>query len=212
MSCSEFGASLTENQSFCTACGSPVHDTGPVQECVASATVEAGPGRGSSRTGKMQFVWIGIEAVAIIAIAGTAFLLRPRASRPITKVVVVPENQLWVPAGIFVSQCTAITVQASGNVSMGGRWTPLSSASRQQVCPGSGFPLPQGPCWALIGRAGDQETSFYLGIQSIVRSPASGQLFLGVNDDQLGNNSGNWTAYGLSVLAIALSPRAESFP
>ncbi|MGH9775631.1 MAG: hypothetical protein ACRD50_11860 [Candidatus Acidiferrales bacterium] len=57
-----------------------------------------------------------------------------------------------------------------------------------------GFPAGQLPCWSLIGRIGEQGTTFYVGNGIKIRAPHTGQLFLGVNDDRLDDNSGSWIA------------------
>ena len=54
----------------------------------------------------------------------------------------------------------------------------------------SNAPLPQEPAGALLGRIGS--TVFLIGGQSSVRMPATGRLYLSVNDDHLPDNSGEY--------------------
>jgi len=50
------------------------------------------------------------------------------------------------------------------------------------------------PVGALIGRVGNNGKPFAIGMQTQpLPMPASGRLFLGVNDNELGDNSGAFT-------------------
>lgn len=109
--------------------------------------------------------------------------------------VTVPANQAWTATGSFVNPGDVVVVSASGNVSMGGGWPPMPPMGRPPNCGGrSGFPAGQLPCWSLIGRIGENGEMFYVGSKIAFRASLPGQLFLGVNDDNLGDNSSNWTA------------------
>jgi hypothetical protein len=52
-----------------------------------------------------------------------------------------------------------------------------------------GAPLPQELAGALVARIGNGRP-FAIGNNTTVTMPDSGQLFLGVNDDSLGDNAG----------------------
>ena len=52
-------------------------------------------------------------------------------------------------------------------------------------------PLPSALAGALIGRIGNG-APFGIGNQTLVPMPATGELFLGVNDDEVGDNSGGF--------------------
>ena len=52
-------------------------------------------------------------------------------------------------------------------------------------------PLRNQPAGILIARVGNAAT-FAVGDRRTVRAPASGELFLGVNDDFLGDNRGEY--------------------
>jgi hypothetical protein len=47
------------------------------------------------------------------------------------------------------------------------------------------------PEGGLIARVGNSQV-FYVGDRNAVRAPANGRLYLGVNDGDLGNNSGDF--------------------
>jgi hypothetical protein len=88
----------------------------------------------------------------------------------------------------------AVTISASGAVSMGGGWAPGPPEGLAKTCKKIGFPAPNLRCWSLIGRVGEDGTPFYVGNGLLLHASTSGELYLGVNDDQLGDNSGSWTA------------------
>jgi hypothetical protein len=56
-----------------------------------------------------------------------------------------------------------------------------------------GRPIPNRPAAALIGRVGETNEYFFIGDDSgPVRVRGCGRLFLGINDDFLGDNSGSF--------------------
>jgi hypothetical protein len=44
---------------------------------------------------------------------------------------------------------------------------------------------------ALIGRVGNSQP-FFIGVDGRFQAPAAGQLFLGINDSQFGDNEGSY--------------------
>ena len=52
-------------------------------------------------------------------------------------------------------------------------------------------PLSNAPAGALIGRIGNAP-AFAIGDQRSITAPASGPLFLGINDDHVADNSGHF--------------------
>ena len=54
------------------------------------------------------------------------------------------------------------------------------------------YPVATAPAGALIGRIGNG-AAFGIGSQTAITAPATGRLFLGVNDDGFGDNSGAFT-------------------
>ena len=127
-----------------------------------------------------------------------------------TRTIVVPGNQAWTPTGFNLGAGDAVEISASGNVSMGAGWPPMPPTGRPPDCGGrGGFPAPGLPCWSLIGRIGEQGIMFYVGSRITFRAPTSGQLFLGVNDNVLGDNSGGWTATVLVKPALVSTPNSQ---
>ena len=75
------------------------------------------------------------------------------------------------------------------------------AAGRAAFAPGA--PLPRALAGALLGRIGSGQP-FAIGNLTSVVMPADGELFLGVNDDGLNDNSGQFT---VTVTAAARANR-----
>lgn len=107
--------------------------------------------------------------------------------------VTVPGNQAWTATGFSVRQGDMVRFNASGEV----MWSPEAA---DRALPGGAItqrksgnpPVREAPGGALVGRI-DAGKAFLVGNQGSVRMPASGQLFLGINDDIVGDNSGAFT-------------------
>ena len=106
--------------------------------------------------------------------------------------VVVPGNQQWVSTGINVRRGEVVTFQSTGEVRLsndGGDLSGVAGSRRQRYAPGS--PMPQHFAGALIGRIGNG-APFPIGDQTSIPMPASGMLWLGINDDSIGDNAGQY--------------------
>jgi hypothetical protein len=106
--------------------------------------------------------------------------------------VTVVGNQQWTPTGFAVRRGEMIRFNATGEVmwspEAADRATPRGAASGRK----SGNPPVAGaPGGALIGRIGNGQ-AFIVGSQPGVRMPASGMLFLGINDDVVDDNTGDF--------------------
>jgi hypothetical protein len=106
--------------------------------------------------------------------------------------VVVDASRGWTDTGIYVRRGEVIRVMANGTVQ-------LSTDGRDTADPGgsvTGRRAPSAPlrnrvAGALIARVGDSEPIFVGAAQSF-RAPQDGEVFLGVNDDHLGDNRGEF--------------------
>ena len=54
-------------------------------------------------------------------------------------------------------------------------------------------PIPQALAGALIGRIGARGAAFGIGDQQSVVMPDAGELYLGINDDEVSDNQGAFT-------------------
>jgi len=111
-----------------------------------------------------------------------------------TRTITVPGNQLWTPTGIRVSQGDRLQLQASGQISLRPNDAKdvagVAGSLQQRYAPNS--PMPRAFAGALIGRI-DSGQPFGIGNQTSIIAPASGLLYLGVNDDTVNDNSGQFT-------------------
>ncbi len=114
---------------------------------------------------------------------------RPRGLRE--REVRVPARTGWIDTGIMVREGQRIYVEATGRV----RWGP----GRQDGPEGEddsprnpNRPIPNRPGAALIGRVGNDAPFFIGADQDAIRLRGSGTLFLGVNDDVLDDNAGEF--------------------
>jgi hypothetical protein len=107
--------------------------------------------------------------------------------------IAVPGNQQWTPTGMTVRRGDVLTFNTTGEVRLGtGEGADVAgsggSLARRYA---EGAPLPRNYAGALIARVGNGQP-FPIGDQTRVTMPAAGQLFLGINDDHVPDNSGGF--------------------
>jgi hypothetical protein len=110
-----------------------------------------------------------------------------------SRTITVPANQLWTPTGIRVNQGDRLQIQASGQITL-----QPNNPKDVAIPPGSliqrfapNSPMPKVLAGALIGRI-DGGQPFGIGNLSSIVAPASGMLYLGVNDDVVSDNTGQF--------------------
>jgi hypothetical protein len=106
----------------------------------------------------------------------------------------VPGNEQWTPTNIQVHDGDVLHFQSSGSV----RFSPDSAdnagpAGAQNRHTVAGAPLPRTPAGSLLIRIGENGPVLPLSDQKEVRMTADGMLFLGVNDDNVSDNTGRFT-------------------
>jgi hypothetical protein len=105
--------------------------------------------------------------------------------------VVVPGNRSWTDTGITVRAGDVFRVDTSGYIN----WGPNRSddANGEVNSPyNTARPIPNRAGGSLIGRIGNGAPFFIgAGVQSF-RAGTSGRLYVGINDDYLGDNSGSF--------------------
>lgn len=115
----------------------------------------------------------------------------PRGMRE--RQVVVLANQRWIDTGIDVRSGQPLYFESSGEVRWGPRNRKDGPAGEQNSPRNELRPIPDRPAAALIGRIGDGQDVFFVGSElGPFRARQSGRLFLGINDDWLEDNSGNF--------------------
>src|SRR5438270_10888177 len=127
----------------------------------------------------------------------------------------VSSLNVWTDTGVKLRAGTSITITASGVIHFGSGainqvsppgipWGRTCSAIAARLGRGTGWPAPGLNCWSLIGRIGSG-TPFEVGNRRALRVARDGELFLGVNDNSLTDNSGTWSA-AIAVAAATTSP------
>jgi len=110
-----------------------------------------------------------------------------------SRTISVPSTRQWTPTSIRVNQGDRIEIQASGEIQLsqantGDRARVAGSLAHRYA---AGAPLPKAFAGALIGRI-DNGRPFGIGNQTSIVAPAGGLLYLGINDDALAGNSGQF--------------------
>lgn len=127
-------------------------------------------------------------AAAAAAPAGSTLSMPASASG-----VRVPANQPWTSTGIRVTEGQSVTFSVQGEVQLStsgdDRATAAGASGNRRAADRA--PLPSALAGALVGRIGNG-APFGIGNQTVVPMPATGELFLGVNDDEVGDNSGGF--------------------
>lgn len=104
--------------------------------------------------------------------------------------IAVMANQAWTNTGLTVRQGQTVMFQSSGQVRIGAdRGEVATVTGRAGSLVGYNGTLPGVLRGALIGRIGNGRP-FGIGDQTAIPMPASGLLYLGVNDDDYADNSG----------------------
>ena len=109
------------------------------------------------------------------------------------RTVVVPANVQWTNTGFTVAQGQRLRFEPSGEIRL--------SLNGEDTASGSGATsgrradkatIPSLPVGALIGRVNNGEPFAIGGTNDAIVIPGTGRLFLGVNDDHVPDNSGNF--------------------
>ena len=106
--------------------------------------------------------------------------------------ITVQANQPWTSTGITVRRGQTLTFQTTGEVQLStdGEDTANADGAKKGRY-AANAPMKQVLAGALIGRIGNG-APFAIGNQTSIVAPASGVLFLGVNDDGFEDNKGNF--------------------
>ena len=102
----------------------------------------------------------------------------------------VPAERTWYDTGIDLERGEMISLLASGSIdfgpaSIGPEGYAADEHDQYNVVPCSDHA-------ALIGRVGTDGEPFFLGVEAVTVATAAGRLYLGVNDTDVGNNSGSF--------------------
>ncbi len=135
-------------------------------------------------------VYLGNFPRAQSASGGSTGLSMPESASGVR----VPANQRWTSTGVRVAEGQTVIFTVQGEVQLSTSQEDRAGAAGSPTGRrAAGAPLPDVLAGALIGRVGNG-APFAIGNQTTVPMPAAGELFLGVNDDELADNSGGFVA------------------
>src|SRR5215203_923897 len=168
---------------------------------VGLTAIYIGQQHGQRVEGKVKWTWLGhwnqeVQGVwyaTFVEPGSTASASRP-AQQEVT--VSIAPARLWTDTGILLERGQSITVRAHGTMN----WYTGACEGKCLSTP-AGIPCPGRTtkpfgltCMSLIGRIGQSGAPFEVGESLAFKAPAAGKLFLGVNDEYLPDNTGEWTA------------------
>lgn len=108
------------------------------------------------------------------------------------QVVTVSGTDRWADTGIVVRAGDTLVFDVDGTVQLSNDGNDIASAAGSRSGrQANDAPLRDRPAGALIARIGSSAPLF-VGNRRTLRAPASGRLYLGVNDDYLADNSGEF--------------------
>ena len=106
--------------------------------------------------------------------------------------VMVRAAERWTNTGVSVRAGDVVRIESAGKVQLSADAADTSGpggAGPGRRAPSA--PMPDHPAGGLIARIGNSRP-FFVGADPMVRANASGQLYLGVNDDYLVDNRGEF--------------------
>jgi hypothetical protein len=103
----------------------------------------------------------------------------------------IPGNRQWTETDVNVRAGETLELRTAGEVEYAPNAKVSAAGAPRRTPGGADVPIPNAPAGALIGRV-DNGQPFLIGRNTSVRVPASGTLFLGINDDNVSDNSGDF--------------------
>jgi hypothetical protein len=105
----------------------------------------------------------------------------------------VPGNQPWTATNVTVKRGQQIRLNASGSVNISAAANAGPNGNPAATVASSRYPLSNAPVGALIAKIGNGRPFMVGAPADPISMTANGQLFLGVNDDNFGDNTGNYS-------------------
>lgn len=113
--------------------------------------------------------------------------------------ITVPANQAWTDTGLVVRRGDRVSVSATGDIMIAPNASSGTGGNPGATVAGTRYPLNGTPAGALIGRIGNGTPFLASGPEFV--ATATGRLMLGINDNILEDNTGNFV--------VTLSPRSR---
>src|SRR5206468_2333194 len=132
----------------------------------------------------------GSARQALNAISASPAAVATTGQNANSRTVTVNANTQWNDTGVTVKKGDRVSFQTTGQIKFGQGAEQTAGPDGNGNSMNPGYPVPVVGAGALIGKVGNS-AAFPIGsnTQPIVM-PADGRLYLGVNDNQLGDNSG----------------------
>jgi len=134
---------------------------------------------------------IYVNPMPVAASAGQAATAGAPAPIP-AGAITVPANQAWTDTGISVRRRERLIFNGVGDVMISPSASSGVNGSPAVTNPAARYPLQGAPAGALIGRIGNGTPFLIGGNTQPIDVNGVGKLYLGVNDDQLNDNSGEY--------------------
>jgi len=154
--------------------------------------------------------FLGCAVLAAVSVLAAAAQEPQAAERALVKKIVVPANAGWVDTGLDVLPGEEYFFKAGGEISLQ-KGNPSASCGPagldlvtvQQPVPDQNLGALIGKVAQLIGVRRDEDTGeevrdeiaayFFIGVENSLSAPLKGRLYLGVNEDVVKDNSGEFT-------------------
>ena len=151
-------------------------------------TIDTASGTREFNSSDIAQVWVNpasrSAAVSSESAVGTASTMPANS-------VTVPSNVAWTPTGVAIAGQTTLAVAATGDVIIAPNVSSGIAGNVAQAPPNAQYPVRNAPGGALIGRVGNG-TPFLIGSTDRVTVRGNGMLMIGVNDDNVADNTGNF--------------------
>jgi hypothetical protein len=150
-------------------------------------TIDAGGGRRDFSSSDVAQVWVNPTARA-----GAQNAAQAQATGVPAGAITVPANAFWTDTGVVVNRNTTLTIHGTGDIMLSAGASSGVGGSPAATVPGIKYPLQGAPAGALIGRIGNGSPFLIGGAAQPMTFKQRGTLMLGVNDDVVADNSGNF--------------------
>jgi hypothetical protein len=159
---------------------------------VRNGTIEFEERRSSGGTRTLRVDRDEVMRIELDEVNGDSFAGGGRPGGMRERSVVVSANVPWNDAGIEVRAGQTIYFEATGTVTWGANRRDGPAGERGSPS-NPNRPMPNRPAAALIGKVGAGDDVFFIGDDSAaMRIRNGGRLYLGINDDVLNDNRGNF--------------------
>jgi hypothetical protein len=124
-----------------------------------------------------------------------------QAANPVT--IQVDARQPWSDSGLTVRQGEQLSFRAAGQIQYAANRRDTTGPNGNAASRRAEFPASGAPVGALIGKIDQGGAPFVIGSQAQpIAMPASGHLYIGVNDSNFGDNNG---AYSVTITPLGTS-------